>query len=261
MLRVAVDAVEGRVPLFAGCGGSIGAARDLAAEAKRSGVSGLLVLPPYLVAAPQQGLVAYVRALADAAPDVPLIAYSRSNAVFDEAGLRGLLAIPQVIGLKDGVGDLPALKRMTEIAAEAGGSGGRGFTFMNGLPTAEVSMLAYRGLGIALYSSAVFAFAPDISLAFYTALTASDEARVNALLGSFFDPLVALRDEVPGYAVSLIKSAVTMSGIDAGSVRPPLVDPSEAHRSRLERIITDGRAVLAHWADTDDRVASGTGIQ
>jgi 5-dehydro-4-deoxyglucarate dehydratase len=56
---------------------------------------------------------------------------------------------------------------------------------------------------------------------------------------------VRLRDQVPGYAVSLIKSGVAMEGIDAGSVRPPLVPTSEAHLLELAQITAAGRAVLA----------------
>ena len=54
-----------------------------------------------------------------------------------------------------------------------------------------------------------------------------------------------LRDKVPGYAVSLIKAGVTMEGIEAGPVRPPLVDISAPHLEELTAIVAAGRAVLA----------------
>src|SRR5262249_24045067 len=48
-VRVAVDATAGRVPVFAGAGGSVPLARKFAAAAERAGADGILLLPPYLV--------------------------------------------------------------------------------------------------------------------------------------------------------------------------------------------------------------------
>jgi 5-dehydro-4-deoxyglucarate dehydratase len=108
------------------------------------------------------------------------------------------------------------------------------------MPTAEVSVPAYRGLGVELYSSAVFCFAPEISLAFHGAVTKEDRPLADRLLGEFFHPLVALRDQVPGYAVSLIKAGVRLRGLDVGGVRPPLVDTAPEHVAELGRIIDAG---------------------
>jgi 5-dehydro-4-deoxyglucarate dehydratase len=122
---------------------------------------------------------------------------------------------------------------------------GKPFQFFNGLPTAEVSQQAYRAIGVTLYSSATFAFAPELALAFYRALESGDDELVAALLREFFHPLVRLRDTVPGYAVSLIKAGVSMEGLDAGPVRAPLTMPSPEALVELGRIIEAGRAVIA----------------
>jgi 5-dehydro-4-deoxyglucarate dehydratase len=119
------------------------------------------------------------------------------------------------------------------------------FLFFNGLPTAETTQQAYRAVGVPLYSSATFAFAPDLALAFYNALEAGNDELANALLREFFHPLVRLRDTVPGYAVSLVKAGVTFEGIPAGPVRPPLIMPSSDDLTELRSIIDAGRAVLA----------------
>jgi 5-dehydro-4-deoxyglucarate dehydratase len=123
---------------------------------------------------------------------------------------------------------------------------GKSFQFFNGLPTAEVSQQAYRAIGLTLYSSATFAFAPELALAFYQAMDTGNETMIESLLRSFFHPLVRLRDKVPGYAVSLIKAGVAMEGIDAGPVRPPLVMPSPDDLAQLREIIAAGRSVLAN---------------
>ncbi len=121
----------------------------------------------------------------------------------------------------------------------------KGFLFFNGMPTAEATQQAYRAIGVPLYSSATFAFAPDLSLAFYNALEAGNDHLVNKLSAAFFHPLVRLRDSVPGYAVSLVKAGVAMEGVPVGPVRPPLVMPNSDDRTELQSIIAAGRAVLA----------------
>lgn len=116
--------------------------------------------------------------------------------------------------------------------------------YFNGLPTAELTGLAYRGIGITLYSSAVFCFAPDIALAFHHALASGDDELANRLLDGFFVPLVELRNQGRGYAVSLVKAGVRLGGLDVGEVRPPLSEPDADHIEQLAVLIERGRALL-----------------
>ena len=58
VVRVAVEVTAGRVPVYAGAGGSVAQAKAFARAAERNGADGLLLLPPYLVTMPQEGLIA-----------------------------------------------------------------------------------------------------------------------------------------------------------------------------------------------------------
>ncbi|MDZ7930662.1 5-dehydro-4-deoxyglucarate dehydratase [Rhodococcus sp. NPDC076796] len=244
IVRTAVEVVAGRVPVYAGAGGSVAQAKAFAASAKTNGADGILLLPPYLVTMPQAGLVNYTKAVA-AASDLPLIVYNRGNARFTEDSAVEVAQLPTVVGFKDGTGDLDQVGRIVRAVLDALETSGKPFQFFNGLPTAEVSQQAYRAIGVTLYSSATFAFAPELALAFYRSLDSGNDELTAALLREFFHPLVRLRDKVPGYAVSLIKAGVTMEGIEAGPVRPPLVDISAPHLEELTAIVAAGRAVLA----------------
>ncbi|MDZ7911466.1 MAG: 5-dehydro-4-deoxyglucarate dehydratase [Rhodococcus sp. (in: high G+C Gram-positive bacteria)] len=245
IVRTAVEVVAGRVPVYAGAGGSVAQAKAFAASAKSNGADGILLLPPYLVTMPQAGLVNYTKAVA-AASDLPLIVYNRGNARFTEDSAVEVAQLPTVVGFKDGTGDLDQVGRIVRAVLDALKPSGKTFQFFNGLPTAEVSQQAYRAIGVTLYSSATFAFAPELALAFYRSLDSGNDELTAALLREFFHPLVRLRDKVPGYAVSLIKAGVTMDGIEAGPVRPPLVDISAPHLEELTAIIAAGRSVLAN---------------
>ena len=101
------------------------------------------------------------------------------------------------------------------------------------------------------YSSAVFCFAPDIALAFYHAYRNVELPLVHALLDRFYRPLVELRRQGAGYAVSLVKAAVGFEGLDAGPVRAPLAEPAPEHVAALAELVAEGRRVLKEFRVAD----------
>jgi 5-dehydro-4-deoxyglucarate dehydratase len=237
--RAAVEVTAGRVPVVAGAGGTLGSARELARGADEAGADALLLLPPYLVGGTTAGLVAWVNDVA-AASSLPVIVYHRGTARFTADAMRELAGNPKVVGFKDGTGDVGVAQ---EIALAVGKSGRDDFHLFNGLLTAELTQGAYRAIGIPLYSSAAFAMLPGIALAYYDAYTAGDEQLRQRILREFYVPLVALRDETPGFGVSLIKAGLRLEGLAVGSVRAPLVDPTPAQTERLAAILDAGRTL------------------
>lgn len=239
-VRAAVEAADGRVPVVAGAGYGTALAVRYARLAEAAGADGLLAMPPYLVVAGQEGLLRHYREVA-AATALPVIVYQRDNAVFTPETVVGLARTDGIIGLKDGLGDLDLMQRIVSaVRSEAPGD----FLYFNGLPTAEQTQLAYRALGVTLYSSAVFCFAPEIALAFHQALRTGDDATVQKLLDGFYGPFVELRAQGRGYAVALVKAGVRLRGLDVGEVRPPLHEPAEDHVKQLAEVIERGYALL-----------------
>ncbi|WP_086560817.1 5-dehydro-4-deoxyglucarate dehydratase [Streptomyces africanus] len=239
-VRVAVEAAEGRVPVVAGAGYGTALAVRYARLAEAAGADGLLAMPPYLVVAGQEGLLRHYRELA-AATALPVIVYQRDNAVFTPETVVELARTDGIIGLKDGLGDLDLMQRVVSaVRSEVPGD----FLYFNGLPTAEQTQLAYRALGVTLYSSAVFCFAPEIALAFHQALRNGDDSVVEKLLDGFYRPFVELRAQGRGYAVALVKAGVRLRGLDVGEVRPPLHEPTGDHVKQLAEVIERGYALL-----------------
>ena len=239
-VRAAVEAADGRVPVVAGAGYGTALAVRYARLAEAAGADGLLAMPPYLVVAGQEGLLRHYREVA-AATALPVIVYQRDNAVFTPETVVALARTDGIIGLKDGLGDLDLMQRViSAVRTEAPGD----FLYFNGLPTAEQTQLAYRALGVTLYSSAVFCFAPEIALAFHQALRTGDDATVDKLLDGFYRPFVELRAQGRGYAVALVKAGVRLRGLDVGEVRPPLHEPAGDHVKQLAEVIERGHALL-----------------
>ncbi|MET7272414.1 5-dehydro-4-deoxyglucarate dehydratase [Streptomyces flaveolus] len=236
VVTIAVEETAGRVPVVAGTGYGWAQALRFARIAEDAGADALLVMPHYLTAAPQEGLVAQLERIA-AGTRLPLIAYQRGQVTYTAESVRRIARIPGVIGLKDGHGDLDRLQRTVLAAPED-------FLFFNGAATAEVQARAYAAVGVPAYSSAVHAFAPEIANAFLAALRDGDRGTVDKLLRDFYVPLVELRDRVPGYAVSLVKAAARLRGCPVGPVRAPLTDPSAADLAALETLLTAGLALV-----------------
>src|ERR1700740_1019283 len=186
VVRAAVAQTAKQVPLVAGCGYGTAMAKEFAKAAEEEGADGILLLPPYLVGAEQSGLAAHVEAVC-ASTKLGVIMYNRDNAVLDDASLEQLChRCPNLVGFKDGVGDI---ERMTRIYARLGDR----LTYIGGLPTAETFALPYLELGVTTYSSAIFNFLPNFAMDFYAAVRRRDHAVVYKELRDFVLPYIAIR--------------------------------------------------------------------
>lgn len=213
----AAKEVAGNVPIISGCGYGTEAAKEIARGAEKGGADGLLLLPQYLINAPQEGLFQHVKAVCDAT-GLGVIVYNRDNCVIEVETLQRLAdACPNLIGFKDGTGK-------TDLVREVTAALGDRLCFIGGMPTHELFAEAYSGAGVTTYSSAVFNFVPALALRFFKALRAGDTAVMRGILSDFFFPFAKLRDRQPGYAVSAIKAGVGIAGYAPGPVRPPLTN-------------------------------------
>ncbi|TWE23220.1 5-dehydro-4-deoxyglucarate dehydratase [Prauserella muralis] len=236
LVTAAVEEAAGAVPVVAGAGYGWAQAARFVAAAERAGADAVLLMPPYLVETPQRGLVEHVREVARRT-SLPLVVYQRAQVKIALGTVPELAAIGNVIGIKDGHCDLDQLQRLRLAAPPE-------WLFFNGAATAELQARAYRGVGVPAYSSAVHAFAPEISQAFFRALHSGDDETVDKLLSGFYVPLVELRDRGTGYAVSLVKAAARLRGAEVGPVRAPLADPPPEHLAELEALLTTGLALV-----------------
>ncbi|MDE3103586.1 MAG: 5-dehydro-4-deoxyglucarate dehydratase [Acidobacteriota bacterium] len=232
VVRAAVQQTAGRVPVLAGCGYGTAVAQQYAAAAQAVGADGLLLLPPYLVNAEQEGLLAHVKAVC-ASTSLGVIFYNRDNAIANDVTLARMCdACPNLIGFKDGVGDI---ELMTRIYARLGDR----LTYVGGLPTAETFALPYLEMGVTTYSSAIFNFLPRFASDFYAAVRRRDHAAVYASLREFVLPYIELRNRRKGYAVSIVKAGMRAVGRPAGPVRTPLTDLTDSELETLKQLIGD----------------------
>lgn len=230
VVRSAVEQIAGKLPVIAGAGYGTAIACDMARAAEAAGADGVLLLPPYLMLPSQAGLSAHVRAVC-AATRLGVIVYNRDNAILDEHSVAALTdACPNLVGFKDGVGDI---ELMTRVQSRLGDR----LTYIGGLPTAETFALPYLDMGVTTYSSAVFNFVPDFATKFYAAVRRQDRAAVAEGLRHFILPLIAIRNRQRGYAVSMIKAGMRVIGRDSGPVRLPLTDLTDAETVEIATLV------------------------
>jgi 5-dehydro-4-deoxyglucarate dehydratase len=230
VIKTAVDTCDGLVPILAGAGGPTRVAIQYAQEAERLGAKGILLLPHYLTETNQDGVAAHVDQVCKSIR-LGVVVYNRNVCRLQPHHLEKLAdSNPNLIGYKDGLGDI---ELMVSIRRRMGDR----FSYLGGLPTAEVYAAAYKAMGVPVYSSAVFNFIPQTAMDFYHAVAKDDVATQNRLLDTFFLPYLEIRNKAAGYAVSIIKAGATIVGHDAGPVRPPLTDLKPTEVEQLAALI------------------------
>ncbi len=230
IIKTAVDTCRGKVPIIAGAGGPTRFAIACAQEAERQGAHGILLMPHYLTEAGQDGLIAHVEAVCKSVK-FGVIVYNRNVCKLTPDSLAKLAdRCPNLIGFKDGVGDIEAMVAIYQRMGDR-------FSYLGGLPTAEVYAAAYKALGTPVYSSAVFNFIPKTAMDFYHAVAADDLKTQHRLLHDFFMPYLDIRNKMQGYAVSIVKAGAKIVGHDAGPVRAPLTDLKPAEMEELAALI------------------------
>jgi 5-dehydro-4-deoxyglucarate dehydratase len=230
VVSAAIRQTNGRVPVVAGCGYGTAIAIQFAKAAGAVGADGILLLPPYLVNSEPTGLMAHVEAVC-ASTELGVIFYNRDNAILNESAMERLCErCPNLVGFKDGYGDI---ELMTRIYARLGDR----LTYIGGLPTAETFALPYLEMGVTTYSSAIFNFLPEFAQAFYAAVRRRDREDVFKRLREFVLPYIEIRNRRKGYAVSIVKAGMRAIGRPAGPVRTPLTDLDPSDMNALSRLI------------------------
>lgn len=235
VVEVAVEKTKGKVPLYTGVGGNIAHALEQAKISEELGAEGYLILPPYLIDPSQDGIYHYLKKIIGST-SLNAIVYQRDNCQLELATLEKLCELPQLVGFKDGLGNM-------ELNIEFNHFIGDRLEWINGMPLAEVTMAAYVNIGYASYSSAISNYIPHISAKYFDALLKGDDQVVHELYEDVIFPIHRIRKQKKGYAVSLIKAGMQIIGLPVTTaVRAPIAPVEEVHYQELKSIITKALA-------------------
>jgi 4-hydroxy-tetrahydrodipicolinate synthase len=231
MVHADAEMINGRVPLLAGVGRSIGDAVELARASRAAGAAALMVhQPPDPFVAPR-GVVSYVQRVAEAGQGLPVVLYLRNDGIGLDA-IAALCAIPGVVGVKWAS---PTPLRLAEAIRRADPA----IVWVGGL--AETWAPPLCAVGARGFTSGLINVWPEHAVAIHAALEAGDYPAANRLIADMagFEALRA--EEGNGTNVSVVKSALRLMGQDCGHVRPPGAWPLS------ERQMAGLRELLVGW--------------
>ncbi|MCG5239393.1 4-hydroxy-tetrahydrodipicolinate synthase [Azospirillum doebereinerae] len=220
LLRLAVEAAAGRVPVVAGAGSNVTAhAVELARLAQGAGAAAVLAVVPYYNRPSQEGLFRHFQAIATSV-DIPTILYdvpARTGCGLALPTIARLAEVPGVAGLKDASGDMArpaALRRLL----------GEGFRLFSGDDATVLGYLAQGGDGcVSVVSNVVPALCVRMHAAFRAGNIAEAQATALAIT-PLTNALFVESNPVP------VKHALSVLGRMSGLVRLPLCEASrETH--------------------------------
>jgi 4-hydroxy-tetrahydrodipicolinate synthase len=156
LVKVAVETISKRVPIVAATGSqSLAETIELTAKAEKAGADALLVVTPYYIKPPQEGLIQYFEEVGNRT-QLPLLVYHIPGraAVSILPGTVAKIAerLPNLVGIKHAANDLEFL---TEVLALLGPD----FRVFCGLEALSLPMLALGASGL---MNAVGNLAPSI---------------------------------------------------------------------------------------------------
>lgn len=232
MVRAAADHIAGRVPLVAGVGRGIRDACRLAETSAAAGADALMIhQPPDPFVAPR-GIVDYVRKVAEAVGDLPIVLYLRNDAIGTSA-IAELCSLETVVGVKWATPNALNLARAIRASRDD-------IVWVGGL--AEIWAPPFYAVGARGFTSGLINVWPEQSVAIHAALESGDYAEANSLIARMqvFEDIRA--EEMSGTNVTGVKAALAMLGHDCGPTRPPSAWPlSDAQHKRLATFVKDNR--------------------
>lgn len=227
-----LEAVGDKVTVIAGTG-SYNTAESIALsrEAERVGVHGLLLVTPYYNKPPQEGLYQHFRAVAEAV-SLPCILYnvpSRTSINLAAQTTLRLAQVPNIAGIKE-CADLGQLADILRDKPEE-------FTVWSGDDSNLLPYLAVGAHGVVSVASHLVGPQMQEMIQAFRKGQVDQAAAWHRRLLPLFRGLFAVTNPV------LVKAALAMTGFEAGPVRLPLVEASDAEKEGLRQVLA-GAGVL-----------------
>ena len=220
--------VGDRAKVLAGTGSNCTAeAVEAIGEAATLGADGALVVVPYYNKPPQEGLEAHFRAVAQAAPQTPLMLYNipgRTGCSLNPETAARLMDLPNVVSFKAASGTTEEVSALRAVCGER-------MAIYSGDDALTLPMMAVGAVGVVSVASHV---AGDQIQRMVQAFVAGDLGAALAeheQLLPLCKALFCTTNPIP------VKAALELSGWSVGAPRLPLVSASSDVRDRLTSVL------------------------
>ncbi|WP_181311233.1 4-hydroxy-tetrahydrodipicolinate synthase [Nocardioides campestrisoli] len=214
ILRAVRGAVGDRATVIAGVGtNSTAHSVELARNAAKLDVDGVLLVTPYYNKPSQRGVLHHFRSVAEAT-DLPVMLYDvpgRTGLPIATETLAEAITWPQVVAIKDALGDLVRASRLAQM----------GYAVYSGDDVATLGFLAHGGCGLV---SVVGHVAGRELAGMIESFLSGDHATALATFNRLIPAFEAVMG-VPNYGATTAKAALQLQGVlENRHVRGPLVE-------------------------------------
>jgi 4-hydroxy-tetrahydrodipicolinate synthase len=227
VIEIAVDKVNGKIPVLAGTGSNNTAeAIRLTKAAKDIGADGVLVISPYYNKPNRSGLIKHYTKLADL--DIPVVMYNvpgRTGQNLEPDLVAELARHPNIVAIKEASGNIGQISRIIEDTQD------EDFLVISGDDNITLPIMALGGAGVISVAANVD---PVRMVAMCEAMKQGDYQKALVLHFALSPLLRAMfidTNPIP------VKKAVELLGMAGGPVRLPLDELDEKKTEQLKKIL------------------------
>lgn len=229
-IKYCVEKVAGRVPVIAGTGSNCTReAVNISVKAEEVGADGLLCVTPYYNKCTQEGLYQYYKAISDAV-NIPIIMYNipgrTGTTIQPETAVRIAKEVENVVAVKEASGNISAVAKLAALADGC-------IDIYSGNDDQVLPILSLGGKGvISVWSNVAPKKVHDMVSAFLEGdVKTATDIQLEAI--DLIDALFCEVNPIP------VKAAMNMLGYNAGILRAPLTELSDAHKEVMKKALED----------------------
>ncbi|AFZ09989.1 4-hydroxy-tetrahydrodipicolinate synthase [Microcoleus sp. Pol14C2] len=236
LFQVVQKAVAGKALVIAGAGSnSTSEAVAATKKAAKLGLDGCLQVVPYYNKPPQEGLYNHFRAIAQSAPELPIMLYNipgRTGQNMLPETVARLAEIPNIVAVKEASGNLDQASQIRCLTSPE-------FAIYSGDDSLTLPMLAVGGSGVVSVASHLVGEQLQQMIEAFEAGQVQVATQIHLQLFDLFKALFLTTNPIP------VKTALKLQGWDVGSTRPPLCDPPVEVTQKLKDVLSQLAAVSA----------------
>ncbi|MBD0307486.1 MAG: 4-hydroxy-tetrahydrodipicolinate synthase [Microcoleus sp. T1-bin1] len=236
LFQVVQKAVAGKALVIAGAGSNSTLEAVAATQkAAKLGLDGCLQVVPYYNKPPQEGLYNHFRAIAQSAPELPIMLYNipgRTGQNMLPETVARLAEIPNIVAVKEASGNLDQASQIRCLTSPE-------FAIYSGDDSLTLPMLAVGGSGVVSVASHLVGEQLQQMIEAFEAGQVQVATQIHLQLFDLFKALFLTTNPI------LVKTALKLQGWDVGSTRPPLCDPPVEVTQKLKDVLSKLATVSA----------------
>lgn len=236
LFQVVQKAVAGKALVIAGAGSnSTSEAVAATQKAAKLGLDGCLQVVPYYNKPPQEGLYNHFRAIAQSAPELPIMLYNipgRTGQNMLPETVARLAQISNIVAVKEASGNLDQASQIRCLTPPE-------FAIYSGDDSLTLPMLAVGGSGVVSVASHLVGEQLQQMIKAFEAGQVQVATQIHLQLFDLFKALFLTTNPIP------VKTALKLQGWDVGSTRPPLCDPPVEVTQKLKDVLSQLAQVSA----------------